>query len=358
MNPSKKNKLFEKYMAGDISQDEMHELNQYALEDDFLFEALEGAAGFEAGNKNAIEDLNQKLKSKTQKKRSPLYIWMSAAAAVVILVVAITFIPDLKNDAISEVVMEKVEKDFSDEDLELSDIAQSQVAETEANEPETGISLPKPLSKAKSSPSQESKKINDLVSEKADQTSDQFSNKIALEEEIAESEIAPLEKIDLAKVELESTGDGQVIIELTEAPPAPAVKSDDVASPSLAQSAPVASRQKKELRRSAFQNAETAKISSSSILDDGISTSPITIQYNDPGIALKFQEYALEQLDLEGFPELIGIEMIINDQQEAKNIVVKTILTPAQNKEINQLVESFKEWGEAGNKTLRIMLNK
>jgi hypothetical protein len=107
MNPSKKNKLYNKYLAGEISKAEMHELNQYALEDDFLFDAIEGTAGFEEGNKSAIKDLHARMEAKRKTKKRPLLIWFSAAAAVAILIVAINFINPLQNELAQQLVIQE-----------------------------------------------------------------------------------------------------------------------------------------------------------------------------------------------------------------------------------------------------------
>lgn len=107
MNPSKKNKLYNKFLQGDISQAEMHELNQYALGDDFLFEAIEGASAFEGGNAAAIEELNARLKAAKKNTKSPLLLWFSAAAAMAILILAVNYLDPLQDKVAPQVAMQE-----------------------------------------------------------------------------------------------------------------------------------------------------------------------------------------------------------------------------------------------------------
>ncbi len=117
MSPLEKNKgnkeeLFNKYLLGDISREEMHLLNQYALEDDFLFEALEGAASYEASNGDAITAIEDRLAKKKSKKRRPLYLyWLGAAASLLLIVFAVNFLNQSANQGLNaSIVMDESDR--------------------------------------------------------------------------------------------------------------------------------------------------------------------------------------------------------------------------------------------------------
>ena len=140
MNPSEKNRaskesLLLKYNTGNINKEEMHLLNQYALDDDFLFEALEGLSKTEGENGTALVDLSNRLKQK-RKKRKPIYLyWMSAAASIAILLFAVNFFSPNKNEAFNApMVMEestandavsKTDKAIPQEELEAENTVTS-----------------------------------------------------------------------------------------------------------------------------------------------------------------------------------------------------------------------------------------
>lgn len=129
MNPSEKNKLtkeqlLEKYIAGTISRDEMHVLNQYAIDDDFLFESLEGLSEFEDSSATALAELNDRLLEKTKRKR-PIYLyWAGAAASLAIIVFSVTLLNKTANESLNQtMVMDQVELDKKqiDEEIELAE---------------------------------------------------------------------------------------------------------------------------------------------------------------------------------------------------------------------------------------------
>ena len=140
MNPLEKNKankesLLLKYYSGSISKDEMHLLNQYALDDDFLFEAMEGLSANEEGNKVALSDLSNRLKGKDKGARRIYLYWMSAAASIAILIFAVNFLNPNKNKAFkAPMVMEesaandaitKTEKTMADDGLQAEEAVTS-----------------------------------------------------------------------------------------------------------------------------------------------------------------------------------------------------------------------------------------
>lgn len=156
MKPSKKNKtgkeeLLAKYTSGNITKDEMHLLNLYALEDDFLFEALEGLSDLENENRDSLLDLEKRLSSKKKKKRNPFIYWMSAAAAIAILIIGISVLNPLQKEITeSGIAMEQgsekmkkaredianeMENEFSDQKEESSDASITFQSKNKANKP-------------------------------------------------------------------------------------------------------------------------------------------------------------------------------------------------------------------------------
>ena len=86
---SKQNNDIEKYLRGELSPKEMHQLEMKALNDPFLAEALEGADSIESNDfTNDVASINRKIKTKTAKK----YYWPLRIAASLLLLVAVTYL--------------------------------------------------------------------------------------------------------------------------------------------------------------------------------------------------------------------------------------------------------------------------
>lgn len=136
MKPSKKNnstksELLNKYISGAIGNEEMHLLNQYALDDDFLFESLEGLSEYEDSNSAVLKELNAKLKSKSKRKRPVYWYWAGAAASILIIVVSIIMLQPLENEIFSD----SLAMDVSEEDQnELTESEISLYAESESSQ--------------------------------------------------------------------------------------------------------------------------------------------------------------------------------------------------------------------------------
>lgn len=89
MSDQEKNKkiLLDKFLLGKITRDERHELDKYALDDPFLFDAMQGFTEVKADHHQDIEKLkSKKLTSESKKRRS--LIPFTIAASFLILVAA------------------------------------------------------------------------------------------------------------------------------------------------------------------------------------------------------------------------------------------------------------------------------
>lgn len=83
----------EKYLKGELSEAKMHALEKRALDDPFLADALEGAAGIEdTAFTQDMASLGQKLSTRvSQKKVIPLWIWPARIAAGLLVIAAATY---------------------------------------------------------------------------------------------------------------------------------------------------------------------------------------------------------------------------------------------------------------------------
>ena len=89
-----------KYLEGKLSAEEQHELEKKTLDDDFEADALEGLQDFSNKAKIAglVEQLNQELKKKTDKKNKRVHKrevsiepWLLITIVLILLLVIISF---------------------------------------------------------------------------------------------------------------------------------------------------------------------------------------------------------------------------------------------------------------------------
>lgn len=92
-NETYKRDLLRKYFEGSISDLDRHELEKIALDDPFVFDAMEGATLHQAAHKSNINELQNKLHAKDAKVIRPSF-WkrISVAAGVLVLVTALFFV--------------------------------------------------------------------------------------------------------------------------------------------------------------------------------------------------------------------------------------------------------------------------
>ncbi|HTI57596.1 carboxypeptidase-like regulatory domain-containing protein [Mucilaginibacter sp.] len=77
-----------KYLNGQLDARAMHQLERRALDDPFLADALEGYEHAAADQQANLADLQQRLQSRTDKKVRPMWIPLSAAASLLIIIAA------------------------------------------------------------------------------------------------------------------------------------------------------------------------------------------------------------------------------------------------------------------------------
>ncbi|MCH2197357.1 MAG: hypothetical protein MK081_01130 [Flavobacteriales bacterium] len=114
--------LLEAYFNGSLSAEEAHALEMQAMEDPFLAEAMEG---FEAAgvNPEASTALKQQIHSATQPTRG-MTPWLLGVAAVLVVVAGVWLaIPEEKEDALVETVIEEE----LEGDLELEEELEGEV---------------------------------------------------------------------------------------------------------------------------------------------------------------------------------------------------------------------------------------
>ena len=102
INPTYQQELFRKYIDGSITEEERHALEKMALDDPFLFDALEGVHSEKEQSVSNIEEIQETIGSsqneKSAKKRRLVpWQWMSIAAGI-FLVTAIGFLIQPKQD--------------------------------------------------------------------------------------------------------------------------------------------------------------------------------------------------------------------------------------------------------------------
>lgn len=96
------NKLLDEYRRGIISVENQRLLEQIAIEDDFVFDALQGMKSARpSSSSQSMDVLRTRLEDrvKTQKKRKILPFWIPGAAAAILVVVTVFWLLDTNNES-------------------------------------------------------------------------------------------------------------------------------------------------------------------------------------------------------------------------------------------------------------------
>lgn len=120
--------LLSQYLAGTISKDDRFELEKRALDDPFLFEAIEGAHQQSENKIDAITELKEEIKSTTAKKetkRIPLFNYGIAASLILLLGVGMWFF-NQANDPQDNLAMETVQQAANETEIYVADEASGQ----------------------------------------------------------------------------------------------------------------------------------------------------------------------------------------------------------------------------------------
>lgn len=160
-----KNELLKKYLNKSISKDERHRLEKLALDDSFLFEAMEGYSEVSADHREVVERINSKL---TQAEKSSHRKFPFAIAASLILLCGISFLfwqngaENIENLAVASKEEKKMEapvvEDVAiisevDKDLKLSEEiekeAEPKLVETTVTKPQEDLAATADVIKAK-----------------------------------------------------------------------------------------------------------------------------------------------------------------------------------------------------------------
>ncbi len=131
--------LLERWLSGDFTRSDEQELRALASADDFRREAWEGFAAMpEAQHELQLERLRRRLYGKPGGRRLPVGMWMAAAAAVVLLVGAIYFLPRFQAEQSTAPMAKSAEQPAT----------QSQDLTDTGAEPESGLIASAPESKS------------------------------------------------------------------------------------------------------------------------------------------------------------------------------------------------------------------
>lgn len=113
MNQQDKNRLLDAYQKGTIGSEDKRLLELAALEDAFLFEALEGSHGSEI----SVDQLRERLHSKVKKERRRV-MWLPAVAATLLVVSAVMWWNNSDETSLStEKQYVKLEEPFVDQEF-------------------------------------------------------------------------------------------------------------------------------------------------------------------------------------------------------------------------------------------------
>ncbi len=138
LNETYKRDLLRKYLEGSISDAERHELEKIALDDPFIFDAMEGVTLHQAAHKSNVNDLQSRLNPKDAKVIRPAF-WkrISVAAGVLVLVTALFFVNRQFNSQEDMAAMRSTEKakQSSEEIAESSYELEDEIQEPKSVEP-------------------------------------------------------------------------------------------------------------------------------------------------------------------------------------------------------------------------------
>lgn len=195
------NKLIEQYKSGSITEQDRFVLEKKALDDPFLFDALEGYA------------LYQNIKQEEKKTAAIFTLPRIAIAASIVIIIAFVFNLNTSNSAISEeqspiaMVMEEESEDnsigeetISDEKNEVESTASEVVTDNNSSIPQK--TLPEKRERAKKVEAEKSN-VQVVVPEKVEEEASSFENKdeeiMAMETQVKEVDAKVLKEVDFDK---------------------------------------------------------------------------------------------------------------------------------------------------------------
>jgi len=382
MSLSEKNRLFRKFLDGEISREEMHLLDQYALDDDFLFEALEGAAKVDDRSNGIMKDLEDRLERKNKVKRNPLYLWLSAAAMIAIVVVAIKFLPSPQNEMMSDVLLEKSEEvpeadsdqaekkmidvQFSAADeggqvdltpIEDSGASPPKPAFEELGEEEAASPKPEPAKKivqtealsyeSEAAPTEEFTTNTDL--EAGDLTLGNINKTIANEQPaVVEEELSDEEEVSLstkARSDKDLRGRDQ--------------KSDDAAERKEEALEGISQEPTgKQKKRARSQVAPTSSSPAESLSEFSKLPSFKVRLRGDRATSEALQQYLSSKLPTYKEKRVFKATFTIQSNRFQKWVDVDQSIDPLSDEKIMQLIESFDSWEGSRNQKITILFNK
>ena len=357
MSQSKKNRLtkemlLEKYINKSINDEEMHLLNLYALDDDFLFEAMEGLSLSKEDNTLIISELNKKLNA-PRKNKVKFLPWIGVAAGLAVIVFSTILISNKVSNTLEHtMVMDSAAK----EDVEEVTIAKDgmdDIAQTADVEPADTESLPAGQEKKWT---QQSPKAQPTVIVEDESDAINIASEGIAKSEKPSQILEENEATELALIEQPIVADAGVAYEVKEAAKIGSTESevafstrsetqDEVVTTSYSPAPPPAIKAKKT-RSKLSAGAEKRVINSAELLN-------INFQ-NDKGKSLEggkiLQDYLSKNISREGLQPLLEdfkpIEMNFNF--DIKNNSIE-LLKPLKEGEIFQLevfnlLKSFENW--------------
>lgn len=134
--------LLERWLSGDFTRSDEQELRALASADDFRREAWEGFSAMpDSQHELQLERLRRRLRGNPGGRRLPLGMWMAAAAAVVLLLGAIYFIPRFQAEQSAAPLAKSAEQPTA-QSQDLSDAGIDAESGSVASAPQSSQALP------------------------------------------------------------------------------------------------------------------------------------------------------------------------------------------------------------------------
>ena len=262
MNQEEKRNLFESWQKGTISESDLKRLEVEALEDDFLFEAMEGYATNQPNDSSRLLSLERKLKDRVRPAKTRRIWLVPAAAATIVAVLAAVFLlgneTDVSKSNESELyseVLNKAEDKNEDQPEQLAALSE-EAQDDEGFQQEEIMTTPKmqenqQLLKKEREQDLASEEVGDISADIAREEPESVIEEVIPKQELGTQSLPSTDKIeeDLAEEMLEMDADSYSM----EDSPA---ESAAAASPMAKKSSPISARANQMSNTAESQNSQ------------------------------------------------------------------------------------------------------
>ncbi|WP_235297585.1 hypothetical protein [Portibacter marinus] len=345
MHQSEKNRLFEKYLKGDLTLEERHLLEKYALDDDFIYDAMEGVSLDEKRSRKAVDQIGYMLEKRKQSRKQTVMIWLSLAAGVAVLILALIGLPDSSQEAIADVVQveETSTPKLEGVPLEESDqIAAASVKETGKIEEEMSqadaIKSEKPVeAEARIELAQESE--TELERQEAIEVKS-FKKELIAVEELEDIEIVPTLSESRPTISAEPKRDTE----------------NELAGMALDQEASDAVTMGSEQDQFMRNSNGFARMREMIASVPSAKTRLFVEVENDEATTLLLSTYLQDAMDFDFKGDFVA-EFEVLEKDKTDSIRVAQSVDPQIDEKIRKLIEGFGNWEHFGNKKVLIRFN-